>query len=515
MPPIVKTGVNRTPLRLLLVLAAAAVALAVTSQARGAELSVSLEPGGTVADADRVAAALGGRVVDAIPQLRAYLIETPAGSSARVALNALADIPSVRSAQLNRFDEVARTVRDPFRSLQWHLDQLHADEAWDTSFGSEEVLIAIVDTGIDYGHVDLDRKVVLGRDVGDEDDDPRDENGHGTQVAGLAAAVTDNEQGIAGVCPLCLLLAVKANKGGGGQITKFDSAEGIVYAADHGADVINISSGSSTPDPVQQDAVAYALDKGIVMIAAAGNEASDVIQYPAAHEGVVAVAASTDKSRLWVGTSFGPWVDVAAPGFNLLTTSGSAYARVTGTSFAAPLVSGAAGLALTAAAAGRAPAGTADLTPAEIADALVTGTLPLVDTTLRRIDLPRVLRRALGGPIEPDPPLDLDIRPFALSPNAWFVAGYPRATAGERFAAGGRVRRTDTDELLKSGTISCAARVGTTLLRVVQATFAKAIARCVWQIPASAGGKTLRGSLTVRFADGTETRSFSVRVKKP
>jgi thermitase len=504
----------RAALRLLAALAAAAAALAVASPAQGAELSVRLEPGSTAADAERVAAALGGRVVDAIPQLHAYLIATPEGASPRVALNAASRIPGVRSAQPNRADTIARAVRDPLRSLQWHLDQIHADEAWDLSFGSDDVLIAIVDTGIDYGHVDLDRKVVLGRDVGDEDDDPRDENGHGTRVAGLAAAVTDNEQGIAGACPECLLLAVKANKGGAGQITKFDSAEGIVYAADHGADVINISSGSPTPDPVQQDAVSYALGKGIAVVAAAGNESSAVIQYPAAHDGVVAVAASTDKSRLWTGTSFGPWVDVAAPGFNLLTTSASAYVRVTGTSFAAPLVSGAAGLALSAAAAGRAPAGAADLTPAAIANALVTGTLPLAGTTLRRIDLPRVLRRALGGPIEPDPPLDLEIQPFALSPNAWFVAGYPRATAGERFAAAGRVRRTDTEEVLKSGRIACVARAGGKLLEVVQARFANAIARCVWQIPANAGGKTLRGSLTAGFEDGSETRSFSLRVKR-
>jgi subtilisin family serine protease len=210
-------------------------------------------------------------------------------------------------------------------------------------------------------------------------------------------------------------------------------------------------------------------------------------------------------------------VDVAAPGFNILTTSGSAYTRVTGTSFAAPVVTGAAGLALaaTAAVAGRQLAGAADITPAAVADALVTGTLPLAGTTLRRIDLPRVLRRALGGPIEPDPPLDLEIKPFALSPNAWFVAGYPRATAGERFAAGGRVRRTDTGELLKSGRITCVARIGGRLLEVVQARFAKAIARCVWEIPPGTGGKTLRGSLTVGFLDGSETQSFSVKVKKP
>jgi thermitase len=492
--------------RRLAALAATAVLAALAAPAQAAELSVSLAPGSTRADAERAAAALHGRVVGAIPQLFAYLIEVPSRANPRVASAVLARLPAVRSAQPNRADRIDRSVDDGFRSLQWYLTQLHADEAWDLSFGAEDVVIAIIDTGIDYHHVDLQGKVILGADVSDGDDDPVDENGHGTQVAGIAAALTDNGQGVAGVCPLCMLMAVKVVHGGGGEITKFDSAQGIVWAADHGADVINISSGSANSDPVQRDAVAYAIEKGVIVVAAAGNTSSDVIQYPASYDGVVAVAGSTEKNRLWSGSAFGSWVDVAAPGEGLLTTSGQAYSRVTGTSFAAPVVSGAAGLALSAA---------KGVTPADVVDALLTGTLPLADTTMRRIDLPRVLRRALGGPIEPDPPLGLEIEPFALSPDAWFVAGYPAATAGELFAAGGRVHRTDTGDAVKTGSISCLARIGSRRLVVELARFAKGLARCVWQIPPGTGGKTLRGTLTVGYKDGTAAESFSVKVRKP
>jgi thermitase len=488
-------------LRLAAIQLGVLLALLVASPASGVQLVVSVGPASHGLSGREVAAALGGRLVDAIPQIGAYLVEADAVPSRF----RLASLPGARVGPA-RADQLHRTVRDPFRSLQTHLTQLGAEEAWDITFGDPGVVIAIVDTGIEYGHLDLAGKVILGRDVADEDDDPRDTHGHGTFVAGMAGSVTDNEHGGAGVCPLCSLLAVKAVKDGSTQLTKFDSAEAIVWATDHGADVINLSSGSPNSDQAQADAVAYALSKGVTVIASSGNEGTDVVQYPAAYDGVVAVAANDDQNRLWSGSTYGAWVDVAAPGVNVYSTlKDGGYGRNTGTSFAAPVVAGAVGLVLSAA---------PGLSPAAVAEALLTGTVPLASTSLRRIDLGRVLRRALGGPIEPDPPLALAISPFALSPGAWFVAGYPAATAGERFAVGGRVRRTDTNELLKEGAISCSARAGGQRARLESAVFQKGIARCVWLLPASSGGKLLIGTLSVGYEDGRAERSFSVRIRR-
>jgi thermitase len=494
------------PARLRLLLGALALALAFAPPAAAAELSISLEPGGTRADAERIAARLGGHVVDAIPQIRAYLVELPTRPQPRAFARALALEPLMRSAAPNASDELDFEVDDIYRHLQTYLTDIDAEGGWDVTLGDPGVVIAVVDTGVLLDHPDLVGKVVPGADVAEEDDDPTDTLGHGTLVAGIAAAIANNGAGIAGVCPNCTILAVKAAKDGANTLTKFDSAEGIVWAADHGADVINLSFGSPTDEQVQADAVAYALNRGAIVVAAAGNRGTDVPQYPAASPGVIAVAGTNDPYRLWASSSFGPWVDVAAPAYRLISTfADGGYITGTGTSFAAPIVAAAAGLALTVA---------PGAPPAQVTDWIMTGSLPLVDTAIRRLNLPRMLRRALGGPVEPDPPPPLVFRPFAVSPGAWFVDDYRMPTAGKLFAVGAHVVRDDTDGDVESGLVSCKARIGTRQLQVREVTFVEGIARCVFKVPPRTGKKTVTGTLIVEALGGRVEQSFQSLVRR-
>ncbi len=474
--------------------------LVLPAPARAAELVVSLVPAATRADAAGLAAAAGGRLVDSLPGLHAYLLDVPA--RARL----LRASPLVRSVEENGSLGLADGGTDPFLALQWSLARIGAPEAWAGGLGDPAVVIAVVDTGIDYAHVDLAGKVILGRDVANGDDDPVDPHGHGTAVAGIAAASAGNGLGIAGVCAACTLMAVKVVRDGATEATKFDSAQGIVWAADHGADVINFSLSGPTDSQLQRDAVAYALAREVVVAAAAGNDGDAELQYPAAYEGVVAVAASTERDRLATFSSRGDWVDLAAPGTSLLTTAAGAYARVTGTSFAAPVVAGAAGLILS-----RLPG----IGPEAVRAALVAGTRPLADERdLRRLDLAYALRRALdpGAPLEPDPPLTLTIAGFAISPGSWFVAGYDPPRPGRVFAAGARVVRDDTGEIVPSGRVSCRARVGARRLRVAGASFSDGVALCAWRVPAGAAGKRVRGSVEAAFRDAAVRREFTAPI---
>jgi serine protease len=266
---------------------------------------------------------------------------------------------------------------------QYAPQQVNAPDAWETTLGSEDVTIGILDQGVKYDHEDLeanmiDERVVEnhGKDFVDDDGDPypeiftRDGGGlinpeiHGTAVAGIAGADTDTGVGVGGISDCSLLAGRVGNILG--QIATTDGAEGIQWAADKGADVINLSFGGERPeedfpDPVYQDALDYARDQGVLCIASAGNggEQTERIS-PAAQENCMAVSALTDAEELAAFSSFGNYVDIAAPGTEEAdgpqTTwpvdpddpDGPAdeYGRFAGTSMAAPVVSGVAGLVL-------------------------------------------------------------------------------------------------------------------------------------------------------------------------
>jgi len=272
---------------------------------------------------------------------------------------------------------------DPKYPEQWSLPLMKLPQAWAAEKGNRSVVIAIIDSGIDYRHEDLAPKAwinpreipengldddgngyiddVYGWDFTDApniqaegdylegDNEPIDESGHGTHVAGIAGAMPDNGIGIAGVAWECPLMAIRAglSLGGSSRMQDDDSASAIVYAADNGASVINMSWGSERRSFVIQDAIDYAYAQGAVLVAAAGNSQKPAAIFPAAYRKVIAVASTEQNQQRFYQSNFGASIDIGAPGNVILSTQiDNQYRLLTGTSMASPHVAGVAALLL-------------------------------------------------------------------------------------------------------------------------------------------------------------------------
>lgn len=239
------------------------------------------------------------------------------------------------------------TPNDPQFSSQWGLSKIQAPGAWDASHGSANTSIAILDTGIKANHPDLLGKIRASVNCTTSSSCPSytgtDPDGHGTHVAGIASAITNNAEGVAGISWEGGLLDVKVLSDYG---TGYYSwiANGIYWAADNGAEVINLSLGGSSSSYALQNAVDYAWGKGVVVIAAAGNNGSSSRIYPAYYTNTISVAATDTFDQKANFSNYGSWVDVAAPGVSILSTYRSGYSYFSGTSMATPFVSGLAAL---------------------------------------------------------------------------------------------------------------------------------------------------------------------------
>ncbi len=255
---------------------------------------------------------------------------------------------------------------DPHYAKQWGYPKIKAPQAWDLARGSSSVKVAVLDSGIDVSHPDLQGKVVGQKDFVNNDDNAWDDHGHGTHVAGTIAAKTNNNDGVAGTCPNCSLLIARVldnnNEG-----SDSDLIAGINWASANGAKVINMSLGGFPSSTPLQQAIDNAWNRGAVLVASSGNAGTNgTDRFPATYPNVIAVAAtdSNDARATWddpnttdrvEGSNAGNWVDVAAPGKGIYSTTGGFYWPWTqryegryeswdGTSMAAPHVSGLAGL---------------------------------------------------------------------------------------------------------------------------------------------------------------------------
>lgn len=284
-----------------------------------------------------------------------YHIKLPRGSNVESVIKQLQMSPNIEYAEPNSILKASRTPNDAYYSSQWGLPKISAEVAWDITTGTSDVVVAVVDTGIYFNHADLSGKIILGQNYVNEGSDPLDDNGHGTHVAGIVGAITNNNTGIAGTNWNCRLMAVKVlDSAGGGSIPNV--TRGIKYAADNGADVINMSFGQYENDSTLRNTIISAYAAGSVLVAAAGNDGVQTKMYPAAHTDYVIGVAATDQNDLksdWgtsssggkLASNYGTWVSVCAPGTTIYSTVlSNLYGNKSGTSMASPFVAGLAGL---------------------------------------------------------------------------------------------------------------------------------------------------------------------------
>lgn len=303
---------------------------------------------------DAAHAAQVRRLWDARPAGGRSVVYTVAASDGSlrfdtVAVSSAAQLSAVMDRHRSvEWDVTVHALGDTYRDLQWGIDDLGAPVVWPATKGAGTV-VAVVDTGVNQ-HPDLVANLLPGYDFVDGDTDASDTStsgatdSHGTHVAGIIAAVMDNTIGGAGAAPEAKILPVRALGGDGGTFSNI--ASGIVWAVDHGANVVNLSLGGSSASQTLQNAVTYAEQHGVVVVAAAGNDGpTGDPSYPAVYPTTLAVAAADSTDTVASFSTRGSYVDVAAPGVNIASTDGlSSYSYRSGTSMATPFVSAAAAL---------------------------------------------------------------------------------------------------------------------------------------------------------------------------
>ncbi len=305
-------------------------------------------------------------------------VATEPGESLQDVLSEYRNDPNVEYAELNHILRVRREPDDSRYAAQWALPKIAAPEAWDIYTGSAEVVVAVIDTGVDYNHRDLVRNMWInqterdGQSGVDDDNngyiddiygynfvynnaDPMDDHGHGTHCAGIVAATTDNGMDIAGISWNARIMALKF-MGSEGEGSTADVVGAFYYAVANGADVLSNSWGGDDSSELLEDTINFVHDQGVIMVAAAGNGGSDTPGYPASYDHMISVAASDRTNRLWSRSNYGSSVDLAAPGVDVLSLRAAGTHRgnprddytttLSGTSMACPHVAGACAMLL-------------------------------------------------------------------------------------------------------------------------------------------------------------------------
>ena len=310
-------------------------------------------------DGANVIAARKGRVLEYIAEMNLYKISLPSSSSLQKQLSAYNADRRVQFAEPNYIGEIANTYpNDPQYGSQYHISNMNVDDVWNDAQsgtkGSSDVVIAVIDTGVDSDHPDLVDKLLPGINTttdGSGANDTNDTQGHGTHVAGIAAGATNNGIGTAGVCPDCKILPIRAMLSNGGG-THFDVVEGINWVTEWAQAnpskkvIINMSLGFTTKVASLELALNNAYKAGILSFASAGNDGKAVLRYPAAYPNVIGIGSTTSDNLKSSFSNMGSFVDLSAPGTGILATviEQNGYNYKQGTSMAAPNAAGVAAL---------------------------------------------------------------------------------------------------------------------------------------------------------------------------
>ncbi|WP_282154534.1 S8 family serine peptidase [Cytobacillus gottheilii] len=289
----------------------------------------------------------GGKLLKRFSTLGYDVIEVQGKRELQEVAQAYAALPNVtsisRSAYVKRLGAV-----DPKTSDMYHLKNLNVAKAQSLA-GKNKVKVAVIDTGVDASHPELKNQIIANKNAMDPVKKGLADS-HGTHVAGIIAAEKNNGIGGYGIAPNADIISIDVfNRAM--TVTDYTIAEGILEAIRQKADVINMSLGSYASSPLLKEAVKKAVDSGIVVVAAAGNDGADILNYPASYEGVISVGATNASNQLAYFSTYGPSVDVVAPGDQVYSSvfdagKGSSFVNMSGTSMASPVVAGAAALLL-------------------------------------------------------------------------------------------------------------------------------------------------------------------------
>jgi subtilisin family serine protease len=361
------------------------------------------------------------------------------------------------------------------------------------------VIVADLDTGINYSHPDLQGKTVPGYDFINNDGDPTDDSGHGTGTAAIIAANSDNGIGITGLCWQCRLMPVKVlNSSASGTYSAL--ANGITWATDHGARVINMSLGGTTASSSLQSAVQYAVDHGVVLVGASGNYGSTAPFYPAYYDGVISVAGTTSSDGLYSWSDYGSWVSLAAPGCDYTASLSGYTSSFCGTSASAPVVSGLAGLLAADTAA----------TGAGITNAIESSSVPIgSQVAYGRVDAAAALSALASAPApapttSPSPSPSPSPTPTAATSSATFPGSTTQKSLADSYSIStstGSLTATVTFTRTSSMTVQLVANDGTVISQGSGASGLRLTASVqagTYRVVVSAGGRS-NYTLVVNF----------------
>lgn len=305
------------------------------------ELLARILPGATPEDLQEAYVRVGAVLLEEIAEIQMAALQVDPGSLGAVAAALSAD-PLFESVHKNYLYQVQEVPSDPRYSSQRHLAAIGLREAWDITTGDEDMIIAICDTGVEPNHPDLEGKLLPGWNVHDNSGDSSDVHGHGTAVAGTAAAMSDNRLGVAGVCWDNPILPIRVSDERGRAASR-KVAAGIIWAVNHGARVINVSFAPLASDVTVRSAAEYARNSGSLVFISSGNDGKAFRARD--RDATIFVGAVEPSGQLASFSNTGPYIDLVAPGRDIFTTEiGRGYDEISGTSFSSPIVAGVAAL---------------------------------------------------------------------------------------------------------------------------------------------------------------------------